>query len=81
MNLLATTEAQKVILVNSGRRVVVPTLEVTGEIVFEYHSSNISLTEGTYKMPVLYLTTGEHELTYSTPSTGSLTLTYREGSL
>lgn len=81
VNLLATTEAQNVILVNSGRSVVVPTIEVAGEVVLKYNSSTLTLTAGTYKMPVLYMTTGDHELTYSTPSTGSLTLTYREASL
>lgn len=81
VNLLATTEAQNVILVNNGRNVVVPAIEVTGEVVLKYNSSTLTLTEGTYKTPVLYMTTGDHELTYSTPSTGSLTLTYREASL
>ncbi len=81
VNLLTTTEEQTVILTNNGRHIVVPTIEVTGEVVLKLNSSTHALTEGTYKMPVLYMTTGNHELTYSTPSTGSMTLTYREASL
>lgn len=79
--LIATTEEQTAILFNSGRNIVVPTLEVTGEVVLKYGSSIHGLDAGTYKMPALYMTPGAHEMTYSTPSMGSLTFTYREASL
>lgn len=79
--LQATTQAQKATLVNSGRAPVVPTLEVTGEVLLKYNDSNFTLTAGTYKAPQLYMTTGAHEITYSTPSTGGVTLRYKEASL
>lgn len=67
-------------LFNKGRRSVVPTLNVEGgEVTLSYKTSTWALGEGVHVLPALYLTPGEHVLTYS--GAGALTCTYREASL
>ena len=71
---------QMLTLVNKGRRSVVPTLTVEGGEVSLHYASNIwFLGEGVHVLPAIYLTPGEHALSYS--GAGSLTCTYREASL
>lgn len=78
--LQATTEAQQAVLVNRGRRGVVPILEVTeGDVLLVFGAASWALSAGTYALPDLYLTYGEHPLTFS--GTGRLTFTYREAIL
>lgn len=64
---------------NNGRKPVIPTLEVTGSVTLTFEEKTHALTAGTYILPDLYLTPGDHDLTYS--GTGTLTLTYREAVL
>lgn len=77
--LAAAEHPQKVLLVNEGRRAVVPEIKVDGAAVLAYGGSALELTAGTYQWPDLLLTPGLHELTYS--GTGSLVITYREAVL
>lgn len=80
VNLQATTEAQQAVLVNLGRRGVVPVLEVTGSnVLLVFGAASWALSAGMYALPDIYLTYGEHTLTYS--GTGALTFTYREAIL
>lgn len=85
----ATATEQTVTLVNTGRRAVVPALQVTGGTVsITFSTSREALEEdtfrktldaGTYQYPDLFLTPGTHPLKYS--GTGTLLLTYREAVL
>lgn len=78
-NLTATSEAQKAILVNSGRRTVTPVVVVTGTVDLKYGEYAWTLAAGTYQLPDLVLTPGSHELTYN--GAGTVTVTYREAVL
>ena len=76
----ASSTKQHVTLRNSGRRAVVPKIQVTGgPVLLEYGTETETLTAGTYQWPSLLLTRGSHALTYS--GTGALTITYREAVL
>ena len=78
--LTATTQAQKAIFVNTGRRTVVPVVEVAGSSVhLAYGEDNWTLSPGKYMLPGLSLHPGEQELTYS--GNGTATFTYREAVL
>lgn len=80
VNLQAATVEQQAVLINSGRRGVVPVLEVSdGEVLLVYGTASWALGAGTYALPDIYLTYGEHTINYS--GTGKLTFTYREAIL
>ena len=76
VSLQAATEEQEATLVNCGRLSVVPTLVVTdGDVRVIYGASSWMLSPGTYALPDIYLTSGEHTITYA--GEGALTITYR----
>lgn len=78
--LQATTEEQAAVLINRSRRSVVPLLVVTeGEILLSYGAASWALGVGSYALPDIYLTYGEHAITFS--GAGVLTFTYREAEL
>lgn len=82
VELTAATDEQTQTLTNTGRRTVVPLLEITGEganVLLQFGTASWALGAGTYKLPDIVLTQGEHLLTYS--GSGSIKLTYREGVL
>ena len=80
VRLTATTEEQTVLLVNQGRRLVVPSLAVTGGSVnLSFGGASWSLSDGDYVLPDLTLKTGTEELTYS--GSGSVVITFREAVL
>lgn len=75
-----TDTEQTQVLTNFGRKPVIPTILVEGgDIALTFEESTITLGEGTHITPMLYLTTGEHELTYK--GAGSALLTWREAVL
>jgi len=82
VELEATTEEQTETLTNGGRMTVVPVLEIAGEeanVLLQFGAASWALGPGTYQLPALVLTQGEHLLTYS--GTGSVKITYREAVL
>lgn len=80
VTLQAAAEEQTATIVNLGVMPVVPVLQVTGGTVrIAYGSSSITRPAGKYKFTELYLTPGEHVVTYS--GTGTLKITYREAVL
>lgn len=82
VTLTAAADAQTAVLVNSGRRTVVPLLEITGtdaEVLLVFGGSSWALGVGTYQLPDLELKQGSADITYS--GTGDLKLTYREAVL
>lgn len=77
-----TGSPEVVILVNNGRRAVVPTLSISGDtrpLAMNFGGAVVTFTNGTYKWPELLLTTGSHTLTCS--GYGVLKITYREAVL
>jgi hypothetical protein len=75
----ATASAQPLVLSNSGRLAVVPTIEVVGEITLTYGGITKALSTGVHQLPDLYLTTGQHSVEYR--GTGTVAFTYREAVL
>lgn len=80
VQLQATEVEQTATLLNQGAMPVVPVLQVEGgSVVLAYGLDSIALNPGTYKWPDLFLTPGEHVVTYT--GAGTLTITYREAVL
>lgn len=82
ISLTAGSEAQPAQLTNSGRRTVVPKLQITGEnasVTLVYGSYSWVLSAGTYQLPDLVVPQGGIPITYS--GAGELTFTYREAVL
>lgn len=70
-------------LINSGQLALVPTIVVIGanaQVDLTFNAAKISLGAGTYRWPELFLTPGEHELSYSA-SQATATITFREAVL
>lgn len=79
-NLTASSTQQSVVLINKGRRSVVPTLLVTGgTITLTYGNSTWTLTAGTYQLPDIYLTPTGHTIGYK--GSGKLLVKFREAVL
>ena len=80
VSLQATEDEQEATLMNQGRLGVVPTLVVTGgDVSLVYGAASWVLSEGTYQLPDLYLTHGDHHIAFS--GAGVLTFNYREAIL
>lgn len=78
--LTAAAEQQEATVSNDGRRSVVPTVTVAdGSVHIGYGASSWDLSEGTYQIPDLYITPGNHTVTYS--GTGTITIRYRKAVL
>lgn len=74
----AVTGTVELVLVN-GRKKIVPTIDITGNINLTYGLNYYSLSEGRYELPAVRLEEGENIITLS--GTGTATFTYREGGL
>lgn len=70
-------------LVNSGRRVVVPVIEVTGTgtVHLTYGKASRAVSAGTYLWPDLLLLPGESQLQYYADGDAAVKITYREAVL
>lgn len=82
MQLVVTEGWQTVILFNSGRKVLVPEITVTGynaSVVLVCNGQTWVLTEGTHRLARLTLHQGNTMLSYS--GSGDVLLTYREAIL
>ena len=82
ITLTAAMDAQTATLTNAGRLALVPLLVVAGdaaEVNLVRGTASWALAAGTYALPDLLLTQGDHTITYS--GTGTLTFTWREGVL
>lgn len=84
VGIIATETEQTAVLINQGRRSVVPNIKVSGGTVtisFDTETETITepLSEGEHTIGAIYLKTGAFPLRYS--GNGQLTLTYREAVL
>lgn len=69
----------ELLCVNSGVKTVIPELKVTGDITLQFGTTNVSLSDGSYKLANLLLKTGTTKLIVG--GSGSLTVTYKEAIL
>lgn len=79
MSLLVVEEESKAVLHNSGRRVLVPDIEVTGygaNVQLTCGSHSWTLGVGKYKLPELKVPNGNTVLTYK--GVGTVSISYRE---
>lgn len=78
----AETEKQGLALTNTGRRIVVPRVVITGEnasFLIEYATTSLAMGPGTYWLPDLPLLPGTTMVAYS--GRGMAKITYREAVL
>lgn len=81
-DLTATTTEKTAVLVNHGRRIVVPTVVISGEsasFLIEHDYISTALGPGTYQLPDLLLARGNTQIKYS--GSGVAKITYREAVL
>ena len=82
IRLTAGATDQQARLTNSGRRSVIPLIEITGDaamINLRYGSYSWALGAGTYQLPDIVVPQGGIEITYG--GTGEISFTYREAVL
>ena len=82
VQLTAATAEKSATLRNAGAMPVTPLVVVSGSgvsFMLRYGENSWSLSAGTYKLPALRLTPGDHVVRYS--GTGSASITYREAVL
>ena len=79
VTLTATQAKQTATLYNRGKRALVPTLTVTGQVLLEYGTGSLAMSSGVYRWPDLLLTTGSLGITYS--GAGTVSIAYREAVL
>lgn len=78
----ALTTSEKTITLYNDRMQVVPKIKVTAKTVITFGSYSATVEGGTYTLPQIRLKSGSNTLKAKTSSgTGSITITYREGSL
>lgn len=80
--LTAATTKRVAVLTNSGRRLAIPELTITGDnasVLLEFGNLSVALGDGTTILPDLSLPHGDTLLTYS--GTGTLQIKYREAVL
>lgn len=77
--LTLSTTKKTATLANNGRRALVPTITVSGNITLEFGDKSVGLDDGTFQVPDLLLRPGATAVTYS--GSGSARLTYREAVL
>jgi hypothetical protein len=70
---------ERLLLTNEGRLAVAPVVEVQGEVTLKVGNTSRAMSTGTYLLPELYLTPGEHLVQCS--GTGLAKITYREAVL
>lgn len=73
----ASATSTNVVLSNGGRKTLIPTVIVTGNVNLKIGTTNVSLGAGTYKLTSLVLRPGATAITIS--GSGTLTISYREG--
>lgn len=67
-------------LTNKGRKAVIPAIQVEGgDVTLTFGENTWTLSVGSYVLPDIYLTTGDHSVTYK--GAGTAVLTWREGIL
>jgi hypothetical protein len=70
---------ERLTLTNGGKLAVVPVVEVEGEVTLTIGNTSRAMSTGSYLLPELYLTPGEHKVQCS--GTGTAKITYREAVL
>lgn len=74
-----TSSAREITVTNNGGMSVIPTFTATASAVVAFGSTSVSMDAGTHRYANIILPSGDSTLTVS--GSGSLTITYREGTL
>ncbi len=74
-----TSTPSEIFLTNSGRKTIVPTIQVSNSVNLEYDTTKVSLGPGTFKLTSLTLKPGSNVLKAS--GSGTVVFTYREAVL
>lgn len=74
-----TSVPTEIILINTGRKNLVPAIQVNGSADIVYNDTRVSLGEGSYKLTSLILKPGSTLITVS--GSGEIVFTYREAVL
>lgn len=78
----ALTDADTVLTLTNQRRPVVPVITVDAETLLTWDGGTCTVSPGAHSLTALRLTAGSHTLKARTVSgAGTITITYREGSL
>lgn len=76
------TTSYRVLTLTNDRKQVVPAIKVTAETTLRWNGTTVTLAPGTHKILDIELQEGKNQLEAKTTSgTGSITVTYQEGSL
>lgn len=76
---VATTTSVPVVLTNTGRRTLIPTITVNGSVNLAFNNTNVALETGTYKLTSLVLKSGTTVVNVS--GSGTVVFKYREAVL
>lgn len=76
VNLTATSEEKTAEITNEGKKIVSPTVEVSGNVQLVFGSASWNLSTGTYNLTDFVLNHGVHKIRYS--GSGKLTISYKE---
>jgi len=74
-----TATPTEIVLTNSGRKILIPTITVSDSVKLEFGTSSVSLGAGTYKLTEFLLKPGPTVLSVS--GAGTVVFTYREAVL
>lgn len=75
----ASATPTDIVLTNTGRKMVTPTITVSDSVDLVIDNTRVSLSAGTYKLTALRLSPGANTLTVN--GSGTVTFTYREAVL
>lgn len=77
--LAVNNESIEIVLTNSGRKNIIPVIQIIGSIDLVYDNTSVSLSEGTYKLTSLSLKPGATIVKVS--GSGAVVFSYREARL
>ena len=75
----AEVATEKTVILTNSRKIVVPIIDITGNINLTFGDNYYALTEGRYELPAVRLKEGNNNILLS--GTGTATFTYRERGL
>lgn len=79
---VVTTEVngtEKTVILTNSKKIVVPTIDIIGEVNLTFNTNYYALTDGRYDLPAVQLVNGDNAITLN--GTGTATFTYRKRGL
>ena len=75
----ATVDGPKAVVLTNSKKIVMPTIDITGEVDLTFGMNSYSLSEGRYNLPGIRLANGENTILLD--GAGTATFTYLERGL